>query len=74
MPHSKIQTEGLHAFFERFETLSAASDVHSLVAMCAPHVMIARPNGAQVVRTADILRAIPKRSSSSTPLATARPR
>jgi hypothetical protein len=61
MPHRIIPTEGLRAFFERFESLSAASDVDSLVVMYAPNFMIAGPNGAQVVRPADILRAIPKR-------------
>jgi hypothetical protein len=61
MSHPNIQPEGLRAFFERFESLSAASDVDSLVAMYAPNFMIAGPNGAQVVRPADILRAIPKR-------------
>ena len=61
MPHGKIQTEGLRAFFERFETLSAAADADSLVAMYAPNFMLAGPNGVQVVRSADILRAIPKR-------------
>ena len=61
MPHTKNPTEGLHAFFERFESLSAASDVDSLVAMYAPTFMFAGPNGAQVVRPADILRAIPQR-------------
>ncbi len=61
MPHPRVQAEGLRAFFERFERLSAASDVDSLVAMYAPNFMIAGPNGAQVVRPADILRAIPRR-------------
>jgi hypothetical protein len=61
MPDRKIPPEGLRAFFERFGTLSAASDVDSLVAMYAPSVMIAGPNGAQVVSPADILRVIPKR-------------
>jgi hypothetical protein len=61
MPDGKIRPEGLRAFFERFETLSAAADVDSLVAMYAPNFMFAGPNGAQVVRSADILRAIPKR-------------
>ena len=61
MSHRKIQSESLRTFFERFESLGAASDVDSLVAMYAPNVMIAGPNGAQVVRPADILRAIPQR-------------
>ena len=61
MSHRQIPTERLRAFFERFESLSAASDVDSRVAMYAPNFMIAGPSGAQVVRSADILRAIPKR-------------
>ena len=61
MVHRKIQTGGLRTFFEQFESLSAASDVDSLAAMYAPNFLFAGPNGAQVVRTADILRAIPKR-------------
>ena len=61
MSHRKIQPESLRTFFERFESLGAASDVDSLVAMYAPNFMIAGPNGAQVVRPTDILRAIPRR-------------
>jgi len=61
MSHPQIPTERLRAFFERFESLSAASDVDGLVAMYAPTFMIAGPHGAQVVRSADILRAIPQR-------------
>jgi hypothetical protein len=61
MSHRTFTAESLRTFFERFESLSAASDVDSLVAMYAPNFMIAGPNGAQVVRSADILRAIPKR-------------
>ena len=61
MPHKTFQTKGLRAFFERFETLSAGADVDSLVATYAPNFMLAGPNGAQVVRSVDILRAIPKR-------------
>jgi hypothetical protein len=59
--HRTIQPGGLRAFFERFESLSAASDVDSLVAMYAPNFMIAGPNGAQVVRPTDLVRAIPRR-------------
>ena len=61
MAHPNFPTERLRTFFERFERLSAVSDVDGLVAMYAPNFMIAGPNGAQVVRPADILRAIPKR-------------
>jgi hypothetical protein len=61
MPHGTFQTEGLRAFFERVEKLSAAADADSLVAMYAPHFMLAGPNGAQVVRSSDIRRAIPQR-------------
>jgi len=62
MPDRQIPAGGLRAFFERFGTLTAASDADSLVAMYAPSVMIAGPNGAQVVKPADVLRAIPKRT------------
>jgi len=61
VPHRKIRPGELRAFFERFERLSAASDVDGLVAMYAPNVMIAGPDGTRVVSPADILRAIPKR-------------
>ena len=61
MSHQKIPTEGLRAFFERFQSLSAASDVEGLAAMYAGNVMIAGANGAQVVSSADLQRAIPRR-------------
>ena len=61
MPHSKIPTEGLRAFFDRFQSLSAASDVEGLAAMYAVNVMIAGANGAQVVSSENLQRAIPKR-------------
>ena len=61
MPHQEIPTEGLRAFFERFQSLSEASDVEGLAAMYAGNVMIAGANGAQVVSSADMQRAIPKR-------------
>jgi hypothetical protein len=61
MPHQEIAAEGLRAFFERFQSLSAASDVEGLAAMYAGNVMIAGANGVQVVRSADLQRAIPKR-------------
>lgn len=61
MPHQEIPTGGLRAFFERFQTLGAASDVEELAAMYADNVMIAGANGVQVVSSTDMLRAIPKR-------------
>src|SRR5215831_14648499 len=61
MSHQEIATEGLRAFFERFQSLSAASDVERLATMYARSVMIAGPKGAQVVSSADLQRAIPKR-------------
>jgi hypothetical protein len=61
MPHQEIPTGGLRSFFERFQALSAASDIDGLVAMYAANVMIAGPNGTQVVTSDDLLRAIPKR-------------
>jgi len=61
MPHQEITTEGLRAFFERFQSLSAASDVERLATMYAGSVMIAGPKGAHVVSSADLQCAIPKR-------------
>src|SRR5262245_32399443 len=61
MPHQEFATEGLRAFFERFQSLSAASDVERIAAMYIGNVMIAGPNGAQVVSSTDLQRAIPKR-------------
>jgi len=60
MTHEKIATEGLRAFFERFQSLSAASDVERLATMYAASVMIAGPRGSQVVSSADLQRAIPE--------------
>ena len=61
MPHQEIPTGELRAFFERFQSLRAASDVEGLAAMYPGNVMIAGANGAQVVSSADLQRAIPKR-------------
>jgi hypothetical protein len=61
MPHQEIPTWGLRAFFERFQALSASSDVDGLAALYAGTVMIASANGVQVVSSADLQRAIPKR-------------
>ena len=61
MPQQEIIAEGLRAFFERFQSLNAASDVERIAAMYAGSVMIAGPQGAQVVSSADLQRAIPKR-------------
>src|SRR5262245_19586872 len=61
MSHPKFPTEGLRSFFEQFQVLSAASDVGGLAAMYAANVMIAGAQGAMVVSSADLQRAIPKR-------------
>jgi hypothetical protein len=61
MPHQEFPAGGLRAFFERFQSPSAAADVEGLAAMYAGNVMIAGPTGAQVVSSADMQRAIPKR-------------
>src|SRR6185369_8309821 len=61
MSHQKIPTEGLRSFFDRFQSLSAASDGEGLAAMYAGNVMIAGANGAQVVSSENLQRAIPKR-------------
>jgi len=61
MSQQKITAGGLRAFFERFQSLSAASDADRLATMYAGSVMIAGPDGAQVVSSVDLQRAIPKR-------------
>jgi hypothetical protein len=61
MPYQEIPTGGLRSFFERFQSLSAVSDIEGLAAMYADRVMIAGPAGIQVVSSADMRRAIPKR-------------
>lgn len=61
MSPDENRAEGLRAFFERFQSLTAASDVEKLAAMYAANVMVAGPKGAQVVGSADLQRVIPKR-------------
>ena len=61
MPPQEIAAEGLRAFFEQFQALSASSDVERIATLYAGSVMIAGPKGAQVVSSADLQRAIPKR-------------
>ena len=61
MSHPIFPTEGLRSFFERFQSLSAASDVDGLAAMYAGSVMIAGAGGTLVVNAADLQRAIPRR-------------
>jgi hypothetical protein len=61
MPHQTNATEELRPFFERFQALTAVSDTAGLGAMYAASIMIAGPNGTQVVTADDVLRAIPKR-------------
>ena len=61
MSHQEFATEGLRAFFDRFQTLSAAADADGLTAMYAASVMIASAKGTMVVSATDLQRAIPKR-------------
>ena len=61
MSHQKFAAGGLRPFFERFQSLSAASDAEGLAAMYAGNVMIASANGVQVVSSTDLQRVIPKR-------------
>ena len=60
MPHEEFPTGSLRTFFERFQSLNAVSD-EGIAEMYAGHVMIAGRNGTQVVGSADLLRAVPKR-------------
>lgn len=61
MPHTTTSAGGLHAFFDRFQSLSSACDVEGLAAMYAGSVMIAGANGTQVVSAAALQAAIPRR-------------
>jgi len=61
MPYQEFAAVSLRAFFERFQSLSATSDVEGLAAMYGGNVMLAGPHGTQVVSSADIQRAVPKR-------------
>src|SRR5262245_34211620 len=60
MPDTEIATGGLRSFFERMQSASAA-DIADLIAMYAPHVMVAGPTGARVVTAAEMQQAIAKR-------------
>jgi hypothetical protein len=51
----------LRPFFEAFERSAAASDTEGLARLYAPTLLVAGPNGAQVVKLTDLLLAIPKR-------------
>src|SRR5579871_2555902 len=61
MSGQNTPAEGLRAFFDRFQSLSAASDAEGLAAMYAAQVMIAGAQGTQVISSADLQRVIPKR-------------
>jgi len=61
MSHQEFATEALRSFFERLQSFSAATDVGGLAAMYAGHVMIAGANGARIVSSTDMHRAILKR-------------
>jgi len=57
----EFATEGLRSFFAAFERESAAPDVDGLARLYAPAILVAGPNGSQIVSRDDLLRAIPKR-------------
>jgi len=57
----EFATEGLRSFFGAFERDSAAADVEGLARLYAQNILVAGPNGSQVVSKDDLLRAIPKR-------------
>ncbi len=48
-------------FFEAHERSSAAGDAEALARLYAASFLVAGPNGAQVVKSCDLLHAIPKR-------------
>ena len=49
--------------FERFQRRGAPADPTALADMYAATLMVAGPGGAQVLTSADLLRAIPKREA-----------
>src|SRR3979411_2242821 len=57
----QFATEGLRSFFGPFERESAAADIEGLARLYAPAILVAGPNGSQVVSRDDLLRAIPQR-------------
>src|SRR5882724_138956 len=57
----EFATEGLRSFFRAFERENAAADVEGLARLYAPAILVAGPDGSQVVSRDDLLRAIPKR-------------
>jgi hypothetical protein len=61
MPFDKQRTERLRSFFEQLQRFGSASDVEGLARMYAPTIMIAGPNGAQVITAAALVQAIPQR-------------
>ena len=58
---TEFAAEGLRSFFAAFERESAAVDIDGLARLYAPSILVAGPNGSQVVSRDDLLRAIPKR-------------
>lgn len=61
MAHQTDAAEGLRMFFERFQSLSSTCDFAGLAAMYAESVMIAGASGTQVVSSAVLQDAIPRR-------------
>ena len=57
---TEFHTEGLRSFFAAFEAGTTA-DVDALARLYAPAIVVAGPDGSQVVGAADLLRAIPRR-------------
>lgn len=51
----------IRTFFEDFAQRNASGDAEGLVRLYAASFLMARPNGVQVVKAADLLPAIPKR-------------
>lgn len=49
--------------FERFQRHGASADASALADMYAATLMVAGPGGAQVLTSADLLRAVPKREA-----------
>jgi hypothetical protein len=63
MSNSENHTAGLRPMFERFQRRGHPADASALADMYAATLMVASPGGTQVITSADLLRAVPKREA-----------
>jgi len=61
MSAAEFVAGGLRPFFEGFAASSTIGDLDALARLYAPSILVAGPNGAHAVTSADLMRAIPER-------------